>query len=117
MLSFNYKSELHHYSDKFNSNNILNDINKIEIFKKNDDYMKPYLIKTSIDDYNYNIDKMYDDLDKINLNKTGDSIRCIHNMGCDIKIIECKLFKGAQFDFEKIPKIFYDSKMVHVIKT
>ena len=37
-------------------------------------------------------------------------------MGCDIKITECKLFKGAQFDFEKIPKIFYDSKMVHVIK-
>ena len=36
-LSFNYKSELHHYSDKINSNNILNDINKIEILEKNDD--------------------------------------------------------------------------------
>ena len=34
MLSFNYKSELHHYSDKFNGNNILNDINKIEILEK-----------------------------------------------------------------------------------
>ena len=66
MSSFNYKSELHHYSDKFNSNNILNDINKIEILEKNDDYMKPYLIKTSTDNYQYNIDKMYEDLDKMN---------------------------------------------------
>ena len=35
---------------------------------------------------NYDIDKMCEDLDKIDLNKTGDSIKCIHNMGCDIKI-------------------------------
>ena len=66
MLNFNYNAELQHYSDKFNSNNILNDINKIEVLEKNDDYMKPYLIKTSTDDYNYNIDKMYEDLDKVN---------------------------------------------------
>ena len=33
---------------------------------------------------------MYEDLDKINLNKTGDSIKCIHSMGCDIKISECE---------------------------
>ena len=112
----NYKSELHHYSDKFNSNNILNDINKIEILEKNDYYMKPYLIKSNTDDYNYDIDKMYEDLDKINLNKTGDSIKCIHNMGCDLKISECQLLHGNQFDFEKIPKIFYNSKVIHVIK-
>ena len=33
MLNFNYKTEVVHYSDKFNnnSNNIINDINKIEI--------------------------------------------------------------------------------------
>ena len=116
MLSFNYKSELHHYSDKFNSNNILNDINKIEILEKNDDYMKPYLIKTSTDDYQYNIDKMYEDVDKINLNKAGDSITYIHNMGCDIRITECELLRGCQFNFEKIPKIFYDSKVINVIK-
>ena len=34
MLSFNYKDELQHYSDKFNSNNILNDINKIEVLEE-----------------------------------------------------------------------------------
>ena len=50
MTSFNHKSELHHYSDKFNSNNILNDINKIENLEKNDYYMKPYLIKSNTDD-------------------------------------------------------------------
>ena len=116
MLSFNYKDELQHYSDKFNSNNILNDINKIEVLEKNDDYMKPYLTKTSTDDYNYNIDKMYEDLDKVNFKQTGDSIIYIHNMGCDIKITECELLKGSQFNFEKIPKIFYNSKIIHVIK-
>ena len=116
IISFNYKDELHHYSDKFNSNNILNDINKIETLEKNDYYMKPYRIKNNTDDYNYNIDKMYKDLDKINLNKTGDSIKCIHNMGCDIKISECQLLRGSQNNFEKIPKIFYNSKVIHVIK-
>ena len=30
-------------------------------------------------------------------------------MGCDIKISECQLLSGSQFDFEKIPKIFYNS--------
>ena len=116
MISFNYKDELHHYSDKFNSNNILNDINKIEILEKNDYYMKPYLIKSNPDDYNYDIDQMYEDLDKINLNKTGDSIKYIHNMGCDIKISECELLRGSQYNFENIPKIFYNSKVINVIK-
>ena len=88
MISFNYKDDLQHYSEKYNSNNILDNIKKIEILEKNDYYMKPYLIKTSTGDYNYDIDKMYEDLDKINLNQTGDSIKCIHNMGCDIKIFK-----------------------------
>ena len=74
------------------------------------------MIKTSTDDYNYDIDKMYEDLDKINLNQTGDSIKCIHNMGCDIKISECELIQGSQFNFENIPKIFYDSKVINIIK-
>ena len=83
MLNFNWKTELIHYSDKFNSNNIINDINRIEKLEKNDKYLKPYLIKNNTD--NYNIDKMYEDLDKINFIKSGNSITYINNMGCDIK--------------------------------
>ena len=37
-------------------------------------------------------------------------------MGCDIKITECELIQGSQFNFEKIPKIFYNSKVINVIK-
>ena len=114
MLNFNYNAELHHYSDKFNSNDIINDINNIENLEKNDEYMKPYLIKTSTDEYDYNIDKTYEDLDKINFIQSGNSITYIHNMGCDIKISECELLRGASF--EKIPKIFYDSKIINIIK-
>ena len=116
MLNFNYNAELHHYTDKFNSNNIINDINNIENLEKNDEYMKPYLIKSNTDDYQYDIDKMYEDLDKVNFIKSGNSITYIHNMGCDIKISECELLRGSQFDFEKIPKIFYDSKVINIIK-
>ena len=114
MISFNTSDTLIHYSDKFNSNNIIYDINRIEKIEKNEEYMRPYLIKSSTDDYDYNLDQMYEDLDKINLNKTGNSIKEIHNMGCDIKISECQLLRGA--NFEKIPKIFYNSKIIHIIK-
>ena len=114
MISYNTSDTLIHYSDKFNSNNIISDINRIEKIEKNDEYMKPYLIKSSVDDYNYNLDQMYEDLDKINQNKTGNSIKEIHNMGCDIKISECELLKGA--NFEKIPKIFYTSRVINIIK-
>ena len=116
MLNFNYNAELHHYSDKFNSNNIINDINNIENLEKNYEYMKPYLIKTSTDDYKYDIDKMYEDIDKVNFIKSGNSITYIHNMGSDIKISECELIQGSKFDFEKIPKLFYDSKVINIIK-
>ena len=34
MLNFNYKAELLHYSEKYNSNNIINDISIIEKLKK-----------------------------------------------------------------------------------
>ena len=34
MLNFNYKTELQHYSEKYNSNNIINDISNIENWKK-----------------------------------------------------------------------------------
>ena len=116
MLNFNYNAELQHYSDKFNSNNIINDINNIENLEKNDEYLKAYLIKNNTDDYQYDIDKMYEDLDKINFIKSFNSITYIHNMGCDIKITECELFQGSQFNFEKMPKPFYDSKVINVIK-
>ena len=116
MLNFNYNAELQHYSEKYNSNNIINDINNIENLEKNDEYLKPYLIKNNTDDYQYDIDKMYEDLDKINFIKSGNSITYIHNMGCDIKITECQLLQGSQFNFEKIPKLFYDSKVISVIK-
>ena len=38
---------------------------------------------------------MYEDLDKVNFIKSGNSITYIHNMGCDIKISECELLKGS----------------------
>ena len=62
------------------------------------------------------INKMYEDVDKINFIKSGNSITYIHNMGYDIKITECELLRGSQFDFEKIPKLIYDSKVINVIK-
>ena len=34
MLDFNYKVELQHYSEKYNSNNIINDIKNIENLEK-----------------------------------------------------------------------------------
>ena len=34
MLNFNYNAELQHYSDKFNSNDIINDISNIENLEK-----------------------------------------------------------------------------------
>ena len=116
ILNLNYKSELTHYSEKFNSNDIISDINKIENLEKNDEYLKPYLIKNNTNDYQYDIDKMYEDLDKINFIKSGNSITFINNMGCDIKITECELIQGSQFNFEKIPKIFHNSKVINVIK-
>ena len=114
MLNFNYNAELHHYTNKFNSNNIISDINNIENLEKNDEYMKPYLIKSNTEDCKYDIDKMYENLDKVNFIKSGNSITYIHNMGCNIKISECELLRGASF--EKIIKIGYDSKMINIIK-
>ena len=37
-------------------------------------------------------------------------------MGCDIKITECESLRGSQFNFEKIPKPSYDSKIINIIK-
>ena len=114
MISFNTSDTLIHYSDKFNSNNIINDINRIETIEKIEEYMKPHLIKTNTYYYDFNIDQMYEDLDKINLNKTGNSIKEIHNMGVNLNISECELLSGASF--QKIPKIFYTSRIITIIK-
>ena len=76
--------------------------------------MKPYLIKSNTEDYKYDIEKMYEDLDKVNFIKSVNSITYIHNMGCNIKISQCELLRGSIF--EKIPKIFYDSKMINTIE-
>ena len=59
---------------------------------------------------------MHEVLDKVNFIKSGNSITYINNMGCDIKITECELLHGSQFNFEKIPKIFYNSKVINVMK-
>ena len=37
-------------------------------------------------------------------------------MGCDIKITECELLHGSQYNFGKIPKIFYNRKVINIIK-
>ena len=62
------------------------------------------MIKSNTDDYKYDIDKMYEDLNKVNFMKSENSITYINNMGCDIKITECELLQGSQFDFEKNSK-------------
>ena len=84
--------------------------------EKNDEYLKPYLIKNNATHYEYDLDKMYEDMDKVNFIKSGNSIAYVNNMGCDIKITEYELLHGNQYNFEKIPKIFYDSKVINVIK-
>ena len=114
MLDFNNEKEKQCYSKKFNSNNILKDIQNIEKIEKNDDIIQPYLIKNSSKDYNYDIEKMYDDIDEIQCIRSGLSVTLIHNTGCQIKISDYELIRGSSFD--EIPKIFYNSKIINVIK-
>ena len=106
-------------SYKFDSNNILNDLLNIQNLEdpeyKNRN-MKPYLIKNSSTEYNYKIKKMYEDLDKINSKKSGDSVYNILSAGCEFHITECELLKGSNYNFEKIPKIFYTSRVISIIK-
>ena len=59
---------------------------------------------------------MYEDMDKVNFIKSGNSITYVNNMGCDIRISECELLHGSQYNFEKIPKMFYNSKVINIIK-
>ena len=118
MLEFNQcKREPMYISEKHNTNNILYDIENIEQLESNKERnLKPYLIRYSSSDYDYKIKKMYEDIDKINFKKSGDSIYYINSSGCHINISECSLLKGSNYNFEKILKIFYNSKVISIIK-
>ena len=118
MLEFNHRrSDPMYISEKHDSNNILYDIENIEHLEDNKERnLKPYLIKYSSSDYDYKIKKMYEDIEKINFKKSGDSIYYINSVGCEIFVTECELLKGSNYNFEKIPKIFYNSKVILVIK-
>ena len=59
---------------------------------------------------------MHEDIEKVNFKESGNSIYYINSVGCEIFITECQLLKGANYNFEKIPKIFYKSKVISVIK-
>ena len=59
---------------------------------------------------------MQEDITKVNFKKSGDSIYNINNVGCDIIILDGQLLKGSNYNFENIPKIFYSSKIISVIK-
>ena len=118
MLEFNHGSADPMYiSEKHDSNNILYDIENIEHLEENKERnLKPYLIKYSSSDYDYKIKKMYEDIEKVNFKKSGDSIYYINSVGCEFHITECELLKGSNYNFEKIPKIFYTSRVISIIK-
>ena len=114
MLDFNGEKEKQYYSEKFNSNNILKDIQNIEKIEKNDDIIQPYLIKNSSKDYNYDLERMYLDIDEVQCIESGLSVTLINTIGCQIKISECELIRGSSF--RNIPKIFYNSKIINKIQ-
>ena len=118
ILEFNQgKRDPMYISERHDSNDILYDIENIEHLEENKERnLKPYLIKYSSMDYDYKIKKMYQDIDKVNFKESGNSIYYINSSGCDIHILECELLKGSNYKFENIPKIFYNSKVVSVIK-
>ena len=60
---------------------------------------------------------MYEDIEKVTFKESGHSIYYISSVGCEFFISECELLKGANYNFEKIPKIFYTSRVINVIKT
>ena len=118
MLEFNQgNKEPMYISEKHNSNDTLLDVQNMEHLEDNKDKnLKPYLIKYSSFEYDYKIKKMYEDIEKVNFKESGDSIYYINSVGCNINISECQLIKGSNYNFEKIPKLFYNSKVISVIK-
>ena len=59
---------------------------------------------------------MYEDIGKVNFKESGNSIYYINSVGCEIFITECELLKGLNYNVENIPKIFYTSRVINVIK-
>ena len=59
---------------------------------------------------------MYNDIEKVNFKESGNSIYYINSTGCEIFITECQLLKGGNYNFEKIPKLFCNSKIISIIK-
>ena len=59
---------------------------------------------------------MYEDIGKVNFKESGNSFYFINSVGCEIFITECELLKGSNYNFENIPKIFYTSRVINVIK-
>ena len=67
MLEFNHRTmEPKYVSEKFDSNDILNNVSNIENLERKKQNLKPYLIKNSASDYNYEIKKMEEDIKKVN---------------------------------------------------
>ena len=118
MLDFNQgKRDPVYISENHDSNNILYDIENLENLENNEERnLKPYLIKKSSIEYKYNIKKMYEDIEKVNFKESGNSIYYINSVGCEIYITKCELLNGSNFTFEKIPRIFYTSRVINVIK-
>ena len=108
MLEFNQgKRDPMFISEKYDSNNILHDLENIEHLEKNKERnLKPYLIKKSSTEYNYKIKKMYEDIDKVNFKESGDSIYYINSVGCEIFITECQLLKGSNYNLKIFQKYF-----------
>ena len=111
ILEFNQgKNDPMFISEKHDSNNMLYDIENIEHLESNKERnLKPYLIKYSSSDYDYKIKKMQEDIEKVNFKESGNSIYYINSVGYEIFITECQLLKVSNYNFEKIPKIFYNS--------
>ena len=101
MLEFNQgNKEPMYISEKHNSNDILLDVQNMEHLEDNKEKnLKPYLIKYSSFEYDYKIKKMYEDIEKVNFKKSGDSIYYINSVGCNINISECELIKGSNYNF------------------
>ena len=59
---------------------------------------------------------MYEDIGKVNFKESGNSVYYINSVGCEKFIAECELLKGSNYIFENIPKMFYKSKVISVIK-
>ena len=118
VLEFNQgKRDPMYISERDDSNDILHDIENIEHLEENKERnLKPYLMKYSSSDYDYKIKKMYEDIEKVNFKQSGDSIYYINSTRCDIHISECELLKGSNYNFEKIPKIFYTNRVISIIK-